>query len=92
MSLLGSTLGKIRIIDHIGEGGMGEVYIGYDEKLKRKVALKTIRKERRFDAKAKARFIREAELLSKLEHPNICRIYDYLETEACDVLVVFCYS
>ena len=88
MSLLGNTIGNFRVIDLIGEGGMGEVYIGYDERLKRKVALKAIRGERRFDEEAKARLLREAEILSKLEHPNICRLYDFVETENADVLVL----
>jgi tetratricopeptide (TPR) repeat protein/tRNA A-37 threonylcarbamoyl transferase component Bud32 len=88
MTLLGKTIGNFRVIDLIGEGGMGEVYIGYDERLKRKVALKAIRGERRFDEEAKARLLREAEILSKLEHPNICRLYDFIETENADVLVL----
>ncbi len=67
---------------------MGEVYVGYDEKLKRKVALKAIRGEKRFHEQVKARLIREAQLLSKLEHPHICRIYDLIETEDADVLVL----
>ncbi|MFC2161942.1 tetratricopeptide repeat protein [Acidobacteriota bacterium] len=76
------------MVDSIGKGGMGEVYIGFDEKLKRKVALKAIRGDKRLDERAKARFIREAEILSKLEHPNICRIYDLVETDDADVLVL----
>lgn len=67
---------------------MGEVYVGYDEKLKRKVALKAIRGEKRIHEQAKARLIREAQLLSKLEHPHICRIYSLVETEDADVLVL----
>ena len=86
--LLGKTIGHFRVIDFIGKGGMGEVYVGYDEKLKRKVALKALRGEKRFDKEVKARLIREAQLLSKLEHPHICRIYDLVETEDADVLVL----
>ncbi len=88
MTLIGKTIGNIRVTELVGEGGMGEVYVGFDERLKRKVALKAIRGERRFDARIKARLIREAEILSKLEHPNICRIYDLLATEDADVLVL----
>ncbi|MFC2156270.1 tetratricopeptide repeat protein [Acidobacteriota bacterium] len=88
LTLLGKTIGHFRVIDFIGKGGMGEVYVGYDEKLKRNVALKAIRGEKRFDERAKAHLIREAELLSQLEHPNICRIYDFVETEDADVLVL----
>jgi serine/threonine protein kinase/tetratricopeptide (TPR) repeat protein len=86
--LLGKRIEHFRVIDCIGKGGMGEVYVGYDEKLKRKVALKAIRGEKRFHEHAKARLIREAQLLSKLEHPHICRIYDLIETENADVLVL----
>ena len=87
-TLLGKTIGNFRVIDLIGEGGMGEVYVGYDERLKRKVALKAIHGDRRFDESFKTRLLREAEILSKLEHPNICRIYDFLEAEDADVIVL----
>ena len=86
--LLGKKIDHFRVIDFIGKGGMGEVYVGYDEKLKRKVALKALRGEKRFHEQAKAQLIREAQLLSKLEHPHICRIYDLIETEDADVLVL----
>jgi serine/threonine protein kinase/tetratricopeptide (TPR) repeat protein len=86
--LLGKVIDHFRVIDFIGKGGMGEVYVGYDEKLKRKVALKAIRGEKRFHEQAKARLLREAQLLSKLEHPHICRIYNIIETEDADVLVL----
>jgi len=88
MTLLGRTIGNFRVIDIVGEGGMGEVYVGYDERLKRKVALKVIHSEKRLDEQYKTRLIREAEILSKLEHPHICRIYDILEVEDVDVLVL----
>ena len=86
--LLGTRIDHYRVIDFIGKGGMGEVYVAYDEKLQRKVALKAIRGEKRFDKEAKARLLREAQLLSQLDHPNICRIYSILETTDADVLVL----
>ncbi len=88
MTLVGTTVGRIRVVEALGKGGMGEVYAGYDEKLKRKVALKSIRDERRLDAEAKARFLREARILSQLDHPAICRIYELVEGEDCDFLVL----
>ncbi len=88
MTLVGTTLGRIRVVEALGRGGMGEVYAGYDEKLKRKVALKAIRDERRLDAEAKARFLREARILSQLDHPAICRIYELIESEDSDLLVL----
>jgi serine/threonine protein kinase/Tfp pilus assembly protein PilF len=67
---------------------MGDVYDGYDEVLKRRVALKSIRQEFRLLPEAKQRFLREAQTLSKLEHPHICRIYDLVESESSDYLVL----
>lgn len=66
---------------------MGAIYAGFDEKLRRKVALKSIRPDR-FGVAAKARFLREARSLSRLSHPNICRIYDYIEGSESDFLVL----
>ena len=88
MTHVGKTVGKISIKSVIGSGGMGEVYQGFDEKLKRHVALKAIRGGGRFEQGARERLMREAEILSRLEHPNICRIYDYLEGDDCDFLVL----
>ena len=88
MTLVGTTVGRIRVVEALGQGGMGEIYVGYDEKLKRKVALKAIRDERRLDAETKARFLREARMLSQLDHPAICRIYELIEGEDSDLLVL----
>jgi tetratricopeptide (TPR) repeat protein len=77
-----------RILESLGMGGMGEVYAGLDETLKRKVALKAIRRDQRLSAYAKARFLREARLLSQLDHPNVCRVYDYIEEDDGDWLVL----
>ncbi len=87
-SFLGATVGHFRILDALGKGGMGEVFVGYDEKLHRKVALKSIRAEHRLDAEAKARFLREARVLSQLRHPNICQIFDYVEGAEADFLAL----
>jgi serine/threonine-protein kinase len=67
---------------------MGDVYAGYDEKLERKVALKVLNSDQRLDDEARERLLREARALSKLEHPNICRIHDYIETGDVDLLVL----
>ena len=86
--MIGSVVSHYRILAKLGEGGMGEVYVGTDQTLRRKVALKAIRAERRLNAQAKFRFLREARILSKLDHPHICRIYDYVEGEGSDLLVL----
>lgn len=67
---------------------MGEVYAGFDDTLHRRVALKAIRAEHRLSPEAKARFLREARILSQLDHPNICRVYDFIETSDSDWLVL----
>ena len=67
---------------------MGEVYVGLDETLKRRVAMKAIRVEHRLDSVSKARFLREARILSLLDHPNICRVYDFIEGDNRDWLVM----
>jgi serine/threonine protein kinase/tetratricopeptide (TPR) repeat protein len=88
MSLLGKKIGHIRIVDVLGSGGMGDVYEGLDETLGRKVAVKAIGAKSRLDPQSKARFLREARVLSQLEHPNICQIYDYIEGDDSDYLVL----
>lgn len=87
-SLIGTKVGNFRVVDLLRRGGMGEVYVGYDEKLERKVALKTIRTEHRLDQESQARFLREARVLSQLEHPNICQIFEYIEGGETDVLAL----
>lgn len=88
MELIGRRFGHIRITDVIGEGGMGEVYAGYDETLDRRVALKALHAADRLDTEARERMLREARALSKLDHPNICRIHDYIESGDVDILVL----
>ena len=88
MTEIGDTIRDIRLVERIGEGGMGEVFVGVQDKLGRQVAIKALRIERRMDATAKARFIREAHILSALEHPNICRLYDLIEEDGCDYIVL----
>ncbi len=88
MTLAGKTVGRFRVLSMLGKGGMGEVHVAYDETLDRRVALKTILAGRRLNPAAQARFLREARVLSRLDHPNICRIYDYVESGEYDFLVL----
>lgn len=67
---------------------MGTVYRGYDNTLERWVALKAIRPIYRLREQAKARFVHEARILSQLNHPNICTVYDFVEREDNDILVL----
>jgi tetratricopeptide (TPR) repeat protein/predicted Ser/Thr protein kinase len=86
-SLVGTQVGNVRLEARLGAGGMGEVYLGYDPRLDRRVAVKTIRADQRFDPGLKARFRREARILSKLEHPAICQVYDLVEGDEADFLI-----
>ncbi|HEX6901405.1 MAG TPA: serine/threonine-protein kinase [Thermoanaerobaculia bacterium] len=83
----GDRIGPLRVTGEIAEGGMGAVFVAFDEKLEREVALKIIRGDR-LDAGTRARFLNEARLLSQLDHPNICRIHGSLEIEEEDVLIL----
>jgi len=87
-SILGESVGHIRVINLIGEGGMGAVYAGFDDKLERHVALKAIHSDFRLNPQSKARFLREARILSQLDHPSICTIHDYVEGDTNDFLVM----
>ena len=84
----GDIIRDIRIVERLGAGGMGEVFLGVQETIGREVAVKAIRADRRLDSVAKARFLREAHILAQLEHPNICRLYDYIETDEQDLIVL----
>jgi tetratricopeptide (TPR) repeat protein/tRNA A-37 threonylcarbamoyl transferase component Bud32 len=88
VSLVGETVRSIRVVELLGEGGMGEVYLGDDQVLKRQVALKVIRAGKRMDDHARARFLREAQILSQLEHPNICGIHDFIAGNEHDIIVL----
>jgi tRNA A-37 threonylcarbamoyl transferase component Bud32/tetratricopeptide (TPR) repeat protein len=85
---LDAKVSHYRRLHRLGAGGMGEVYVGFDETLKRRVALKAIHSEHRLQAESKTRFLREAQILSQLDHPNICRVYDYIEDEEGDWLIL----
>jgi tetratricopeptide (TPR) repeat protein/predicted Ser/Thr protein kinase len=72
----GETLSHYRILDRLGEGAMGAVYLAEDLRLHRPVALKTLRPDVRCDDSARARLLREARAASALNHPNIAVIYE----------------
>ena len=73
--MIAHTVGPYRILDKLGEGGMGEVYRAHDSKLHRDVAIKTLPESMARDPDRLARFEREAQVLAALNHPHIAGIY-----------------
>ncbi len=86
--MIGARLSHYRILEKVGEGGMGEVFVALDESLQRRVAIKAIRPDRHLDEVARQRLMREARNLSSLDHPGVCKIFDYLRLPEGDFLVL----
>ncbi len=86
--LVGQTLRHYRIVEKIGEGGMGVVYRARDEHLKRDIAIKVLPPELMTDPERKKRFVQEARAASALNHPNIVTIYDVTSEGGIDFIAM----
>ena len=76
--MIGTTLSHFKVIEKLGQGGMGGVYRAEDTNLDREVAIKVLPEEFTNDPQRLARFEREAKLLASLKHPNIAAIYGFV--------------
>jgi serine/threonine protein kinase len=86
--MIGRTLSHYRILEKLGSGGMGEVYLAEDTKLGRKVALKLLPPELAESEERRARFEREAKAVAALNHPNIVTLYSVEEAEGLHFLTM----
>src|SRR5258708_13940527 len=84
--MIGSRIGNYRILEKLGQGGMGEVYRAEDERLKRIVAIKVLRHQESRDGGL--RFLQEARAASALNHPNIVQIYELESQDGRDFIVM----
>ena len=88
---IGTSVGPYRILNHLGSGGMGEVWLAEDTRLQRRVALKMVRAAADADPASRERLMREARAAAALNHPHIATVHDVLEEQG-EVVIVFEYA
>ncbi|MBL8149571.1 MAG: protein kinase [Blastocatellia bacterium] len=86
--MIGTQVSHYKILKKLGEGGQGEVYQAEDTRLRRIVAIKFLPAELVADEKSRKRFLREAQLASALDHPNICTVYEINEFNGLHYIVM----
>ena len=85
-----AIVGEYRILDFLGEGGMGQVYRAVHTRIGRTVAVKILPQQLSSDPIRKQRFEREAKTISTLNHPHICVLYDVGHQDGIDYIVMEC--
>src|SRR4051812_12001795 len=84
----GTVLGRYRLLERVGEGGMGEVWKAHDDNLDRDVAIKMLLRGTLSNPTSRERFRREALVLSRLSHPGVATIFDFDSRDGCEFLVM----
>src|SRR4029450_13022480 len=79
--MMTNSIAHYKILENLGAGGMGEVYLAEDTRLGRKIALKLLPNSYRCDLERRERFLREARAASALRSPNVTTIYDFGEND-----------
>src|SRR6266478_1243920 len=87
-SMTGTTISHYKILEKLGEGGMGVVYKAEDTKLDRMVALKFLPPHLAASEQDKARFVQEAKAAAALNHPNVCSVIDFQEVEGRHFIIM----
>lgn len=85
---IGRQIGRYKLLEEIGQGGMAVVYRALDTNLKREVALKLLHPHLASHRESRDRFQREAQAVARLKHPSVLEIYDYSDVEGDDVFIV----
>jgi serine/threonine protein kinase/Flp pilus assembly protein TadD len=88
MPAIGQTFSHYRIVENIGRGGMGDVYLAEDTSLRRMVAIKFLSPDRQQDKNARIKILHEARFAAGLKHANICTIHEVGSTEGEDFIVM----
>ena len=86
--MVGTTVAHYRVLERLGEGGMGEVYLVEDTRLKRRAALKLVSPSLTSDEERRQRFVQEARLAASIDHPHIAAIYDVGEFDGRTFIVM----
>ena len=86
--MVGTSVGPYQILEKLGAGGMGEVFLGHDPRLERRVALKCLTAAPAVSGEGYARVLREARAVARLTHPHIAGVYDVLEQDGRAFIVM----
>jgi serine/threonine-protein kinase len=86
--MVGRTISHYKIVEKLGEGGMGVVYKAHDSHLDRTVAIKVLPPQKVADPESKRRFVQEAKAASALNHPNIVTVHDAASDAGLDFIVM----